>query len=90
MMEGRADVESMAAAEVPGFTVAWFVVDGDATASRPNGGGVVFEQAIEVVPVGNVGSKGGLEEDIESEFGLRGECFSEVSGEGGVDSSKDG
>ena len=70
VMEGRADVESMAAAEVPGITGAWFVVDGDATAGRPNEGGVVVERAIELVPGGNVGSKGGLEEEVESEFGL--------------------
>ena len=72
VMEGRADVESMAAAGVPELTGAWFVVDGDATAGRPNEGGVVVERAIEVVPGGNVGSKGGLEEEVESEFGLRG------------------
>ena len=41
VMEVRADVESMAAAEVPGLTGAWFIVDGDSTAGRPNGGGVV-------------------------------------------------
>ena len=41
VMEGRADFESMAAAEVPGLTGAWFVVDGDSTSGRPNWGGVV-------------------------------------------------
>ena len=79
-MEGRADVESMAAAEVPGLTGAWFVVDDDATAGRPNGGGFVVEQAIEVVPGGHVGSEGGLEEEVESEFGLQEKFFPEVYG----------
>ena len=66
----------MAAAEVPQLTGDWFVVDGDATASRPNGFGVVVERAIEVVPGGRVGSEGGLEEEVESEFVLR-EKFSQ-------------
>ena len=70
VMEGRADVESMAAAEVPGFTGAWFVVDDDATAGSPNEGGVLVERAIEVVPGVHVGSEGGLAEEVESEFGL--------------------
>ena len=80
----------MAAAEVPRLTGAWFVVDWDATASRPNGFGVVVERAIEVVPGGRVGSEGGLEEEVESEFVLREKFFSEVSGEGGVDASRGG
>ena len=43
VMEGRADVETMAAAEVPGLTGSWFVVDDKATASRPNCSGVVLD-----------------------------------------------
>ena len=56
VMEGRADVETMAAAEVPGLTGAWFVLDDKATASRPNWGGVVVGRAIEEVPGRHVGS----------------------------------
>ena len=70
-MEGRADVETMAAAEVPGLTGAWFVVDDDDIDSRPNGGDVVVERSIEVAPGGHIGSKGGLAEEVESEFGLQ-------------------
>ena len=46
VVEGRSDVESMAAAEVPGLTGAWFVVDDDATSGRPNRGDVVVERSI--------------------------------------------
>ena len=46
VMEGRADVESMAAAKFPGITSAWFVVDDDDTSGRPNEGGVVVERSI--------------------------------------------
>ena len=90
MMEGRADVENMAAAEVPGLTGAWFVVDDKATANMPNGSGVVVGRAIEVVPGVHVGSKGGLAEEVESEFGLQEKFFPEVDGEGGVDTRDDG
>ena len=90
VMEGRADVESMAAAKVPGLTGAWFVVDDDATSGRPNEGGVVVGRAIEVVPGRHVGSEGGLAEEVNSEFGLREKFCPEVSGEGGVDTIKDG
>ena len=71
MVEGRDDVEAVAAAEVPGLLVAWFVVDDDAISRSPNEGGVVVGRAIEVAPGGHIGSEGGLEEEVESEFGLR-------------------
>ena len=70
VVEGRDYVGSVLAAEVPGFTGAWFVVDDDTTAGSPNEGGVLVERAIEVFPGVHVGSEGGLAEEVESEFGL--------------------
>ena len=61
VMEVRAGVEAMAAAEVPGLVGAWFIVDDDSTVGRPNVGGFVAERSLEVVPCGHVGSEGGLE-----------------------------
>ena len=65
-------------------------MDDDATAGRPNGGGFVVERAIEVVPGGHVVSKGGLAEEVNSEFGLQEKHFPYVAGEGGVDAREDG
>ena len=65
-------------------------MDDDATAGRPNGGGFVVEQDVEVVPGGHVGSKGGLAEEVESKFCLQEKLFPEVAVEGGVDARKDG
>ena len=65
-------------------------MDDDATAGRPNGGGFVVEQDVEVVPGGHVGSEGGLAEEVESKFCLREKLFPEVAVEGGVDAREDG
>ena len=90
VVEGIADVEAMAAAEVPRLAGACFIVDDDAPYGRPNGGGYVVEQAVEVVTGGHVGSKGGLAEEVESDFGLLEKFLPEVAGGGGVDAREDG
>ena len=50
MVEGRANVETLAAAEVPGYADAGFVANNDRSANGANWGGVKVEGAIEVFP----------------------------------------
>ena len=50
VVEGRANVETLAAAEVPGYADAGFVANNDRSANGANWGGVKVEGAIEVFP----------------------------------------
>ncbi len=50
MLMGDANLESVRAAEVPGAADGWLVVDDDGAAKWQERGGIVVEEAIEVVP----------------------------------------
>ena len=45
---GVADVEAVAAAEIPSGACGWFVVDEDAATEGADGGGIIVEGAVEV------------------------------------------
>jgi len=50
VLGGVANIESIAASVIPGCTGRGLVVDEDATAQGADGGGVVVEGAVEVLP----------------------------------------
>ena len=52
VLEGRTDVEAVAAAEVPRFAGAGFVVDKNFAPSGADGSGIIVEGSIEVSPCG--------------------------------------
>ena len=78
MFKGDAHIEAVRAAEVPGAVCQRFVVDDDRAAKWQEGGGVVFEGAIVVLPGRYARRDGGLAKEVESEFGLREEQVPEV------------
>ena len=50
VLGGVANIESIAASVIPGCTGRGLVVDEDATAQGADGGGVVVEGAVEILP----------------------------------------
>ena len=71
VLQGGANIEAVAGAEVPGGAGGWLVVDEYAASDGAEGGGVEVEGVIEGFPSGEEGSNGGLAEKVEGEFGLR-------------------
>ena len=65
VLQGGADVEAVADAEVPGGAGGGLVVDEYAASDGAEGGGVEVEGAIEVFPSGYEGGDGGLAEEAE-------------------------
>ena len=62
--ESGDDIESIAAAEVPGFAVDGFVVDDEGSAKRAKWSGIKVEGSFVVLPGGQGGDQGGLMEKI--------------------------
>ena len=50
MMEGRTDVKTILAAEVPRSALAGLCMDKDAAAKGANGSGIIIEGAVEIFP----------------------------------------
>ena len=65
VLQGRAVVETVAGAEVPGGAGGGLVVDEYAASDEDEGGGVEVEGAIEVFPSGSERDDGGLAEKVE-------------------------
>ena len=65
-------------------------MDGDWAANWVVGYGIEVEGAVEVFPGRHVWGKGGLAEEVQGEFGLRGELAPEEVGEVIGDSGEDG
>ena len=70
LMKSGANVEAVFSAEVPRCTFAGFGMDENSAAEVGNGGDVIVEATIKVLPGGFAGVEGGLTEESESEFGL--------------------
>ena len=71
VLQGEADVEAVAGAEVPGGAGRCLVMNEYATSDGSKEGGIAVEGAMEVFPSEKEGSDGGLAEKVEGEFGLR-------------------
>ena len=81
MFECGSNVEPAAAAKVPCFADAWFVVDDDGASNRSQRGGIKVEGAVEVLPCRYFWGESGLLEEVESELGLGEEMIPEKVGE---------
>ena len=87
---GVADVEAVAAAEIPSGACGWFVVDEDAATEGADGGGIIVEGAVEVCPGRLRRVDGGLTEEVKRELGLGQELVPEELREGGIDAGQYG
>ena len=65
MLKGDTNLEFIRAAEVPGATSGWLIVDDDGAAKWEERGGIVVEGAIEVFPGRHAWRDGGLAEEVE-------------------------
>ena len=65
MLQGVADIETVAGAEVPGSAGGWLVVDEDVASDGAKGGGFEVEGALEVFSSGSEGGDSGLAEKVE-------------------------
>ena len=70
VLERRSNVETFAAAEVPGFSNVRLVVDYHEADNGSERSGIKVEGAMKVFPCGHFCCNGGLAQDIEREFGL--------------------
>ena len=69
--EGGANIEALAAAEVPRPAAARLVVDDDGTAQRAKRCGVKVEGDIEMFPHGHLRGKGRLSQEVQRELYLQ-------------------
>ncbi len=87
VVESGSDIETRASAESPGESHGGFVVDDDWTSHGAQRSGVIVEGSMEVFPDGKGRGKGGLAEEVESEFCLGKEFIPQVVGEAVVNAS---
>ena len=80
MFECGSNVEPAAAAEVPSFADACFVVDYDGASNWSQRGDIKVEGAVEVLPFIHCWGESGLLEEVESELGLGEEMIPEKVG----------
>ena len=82
--------ESILAAEIPGVVMDRFLVDDNWASQINEGGGVVVEGTVEVLPGRNFGVEGGLAKQVEQQLSLWKEMAAQVSGEAGGNAGENG
>ena len=87
MEESGADIEAVAATEVPRFALDGLVMDDDVADKRDEWSGIKVGGAVVVLPGRHGGVQGRLAENIQGDLGLRDQLTPQVVGGGGADAS---
>ena len=90
VVECGADVEALAAAEVPRPTCSWIVMDYDRAAHGSHGGGVEVKRAVVVFPGRDGRCNVGLAKEVQGEFCLGQQAVPQEVGKGIRNSRQNG